>query len=67
MVNFLVFFEQQFYFRETIASVAVLGFVDIVAGVSDGVDNGPDTVAVVVGCDFLSTEKVRGFSRVSTS
>ena len=37
MVNFVVFFEQQFYFLETVASAAVHDFVDIVAGVDDGV------------------------------
>ena len=58
MLNFVVFFEQQFQFLETAASVAVLGFADIVAGAGEDVDNGPDVVAVVVGCDFLSTEKV---------
>ena len=45
----------------------MLGFAVIVAGVGDSVDNGPDAVAVVVGCDFLSTERVWGFSRMSTS
>ena len=53
-------FKEQFYFLETVASVAVLGFADIVANVVDGVDNGPDALAVV-GCDFLSTERVWGF------
>ena len=38
MVNFIS--EQQFYFLETAASVAVLGFMDIFASVGDGVDNG---------------------------
>ena len=65
MVNFM-FFEQQFYFSENV-SVAVFGFVDIVAGVGGCVDNGPDAIAVVVGCDFLSTERVCGFGRVPTS
>ena len=36
MVNF-VFFEQQYYFLETAARVAVLGFADIIAGVGNGV------------------------------
>ena len=58
MVNFVVFFEQQFYFLETVASAAVHDFVDIVAGVDDGVDDGLDAVAVVVGCDFLPNERV---------
>ena len=57
MVNFIVFFEQQFYFFETVASVAVLGFVDV-AGVDDGVDDGLDAAAVAVGCDFLPSERV---------
>ena len=30
--------------------------VDIVAGVGDSVDNGPDAVSVVFGSDFISTE-----------
>ena len=55
MVNFVVFFVQQFYFLETVASVAVIGFADIVAGVDGGVDNNSDPVAVVVDCDFLLT------------
>ena len=67
MVNFVVFFEEQFYFLESISSVAVLDFADIVAGVGDGVDNGPDAVAVVVVCDFLPTERVWGFDMMSTS
>ena len=49
MVNFAAFFEQQFYPTETVKSVSVLGFADVVAGVGDGVDNGPDAVAVVAG------------------
>ena len=60
-------FEQQFYFLGTVASDAVLSFVDIVAGVGDGVDNGPDAVIVVTGCDFRSTEKVWGFGQIGTS
>ena len=48
MINFVVFFEQKFNFLETVGSVAVLGFAVIVAGVGNGVDNGPDAVAVVV-------------------
>ena len=66
MLNFVVFFEQQYYFPETVASVAVLGFANIVAGVCDGNDNGPGAVAVVFGCDFLSTERFWGFGRMST-
>ena len=65
--EFCCFLEQQYYFLETAASFAALGFEDIVAGVGDGVNNGPDAVSVVVGCDFLSTEKVWGFCRISTS
>ena len=65
MVNFVMFFEQQFYFSENV-SVAVFVFVDIVAGVGGCVDNGPDAIAVV-GCDFISTERVCGFGRVQTS
>ena len=60
MADFVVFFEQQFYFLETAANTAVLGFADIVAGVGDDVANGPDIVGVAVGCDFLSTERVLG-------
>ena len=67
MMNFVVFFEQQYYFLEIVASVAVLFFPDIVAGVGDGVDNGPDAVIVVFGCDFLTIEGVRAFGRISTS
>ena len=67
MVNFAVFFEQQFYFLKTIATVAVLDFADIVAGVGVGDDSSPDPVAVVVGYDFLSTERVWGFGRIRTS
>ena len=66
MVNFVVFFKQQCCFLETVASVDVLGFVYIVAGVGDGGDNGPDAVAVVVGFDFLSTERVWGFGQIFT-
>ena len=44
----------------------MFGFADIVAGIDDGVDNGPDAILVVVGCDFLSTERVWGFGRIST-
>ena len=58
--------EQQFYFLETAASVAMLGFMDIVASVGDGVDNGPVAVAVDVGCGFLSTKKFWGFGWIST-
>ena len=58
MANFVLFFEQQYYFLETVASVALLCFADIAAGVGDGVDNGPNIVAVVFGCDFLSNERV---------
>ena len=67
MMNFVVFFEQQYYFLETVASVAMLGFPDIVAGVGDGVDNGPDAVVVVFGCDFLTIERVWAFGRINTS
>ena len=35
--------------------------MDIVAGVSDGVDNGPDAAAVIIGCDSLSTERAQDF------
>lgn len=52
MVNFVVFFQQQFYFFETVASVTVLFFVDVVAGISNCVDNGLEVIAVVVGCRF---------------
>ena len=58
MVNFVVFFEQQFYVLETIASVDVLGFGNTVAGLGDDVDNGLDVVGVAVGCDFRSIERV---------
>ena len=58
MMNFNVFFEQKFYFLDTTASVAVFGFMDMVIRVGDGIDNGPDAVAVVVDHDFLSTERV---------
>ena len=54
MVNFVVFFEQQFYFLDTVASVLILDFADVNSGVGNGVDNGPDAVAAVVACDFLS-------------
>ena len=57
MVNFVVFFEKQFYFLEVVASVAVLSFVDV-ASVDDGVDDGLDAVAVAVGCDSLPSERV---------
>ena len=67
MVNFAAFFEEQFYFLETVATVIVLGFADIVACVGDGVDNGPDAFAVFVGCDCLSTGRVWGFGRTRTS
>lgn len=67
MVNFNVFFEQKFYFLDTTASVAVVGFVDIVVSVGDGIDNGPDAVAVVADHDFLSTEKVWRNGWTSTS
>ena len=67
MENFVVFFEQQYYFLETVTIVSVLGFADIVAGVGDGVDNASDAVAVVVGSNFLSTERVWGFGRIRTS
>ena len=67
MVNFAAFFEQQFYPTETVKSVSVLGFADAVAGVGDGVDNGPDAVAVVAGWDCLSTERIWGFGRIRTS
>ena len=40
MMNFVAFFKQQYYFVETFASVAELGFADFVAGVGNGVDNG---------------------------
>ena len=33
--------------------------MDIVAGVSDGVDNGPDAAAVIIGCDSLSLKGLR--------
>ena len=52
MVNFVVFFQQQFYFFETVTSVAVLFFADVVAGVSNCVDNGLEVIAVVAGCCF---------------
>ena len=39
----------------------------IVACVGDGVDNGPDAVTIVVGFDFLSTERFRGFGWIRTS
>ena len=58
MVNFNVFFEQKFYFLDTTASVTVVGSVDIAVRVGDGIDNGPDDVAVVVDHDLLSTERV---------
>ena len=67
MMNFVVFFEQQYYFLEIVASVAVLFFEDIVAGVGDGVDNGPDAVVVAFGCDFLTIERVWAFDWISTS
>ena len=67
MMNFVVLFEQQYYFLEIAASVTVLFFVDVVAGVGDGVDNGPDAVVVVFGCDFLMIEGVRAFGWISTS
>ena len=67
MMNFVVFFEQQYYFLEIVASVTVLFFVDIVAGVGDGVDNGPDAVVVVFGYGFLTIEGVRAFGQISTS
>ena len=54
MGNFALFFEQQFFFLDTVVSVVVLGFANIV-------------VAVVVGCNFLSTERVWGFFWVSIS
>ena len=34
----------------------MFGFADVVAGVDDGVDNGPDAVALVGGFDFLLSE-----------
>ena len=67
MMIFVVFFKQQYYFFETVASVAVLGFADIVAGVGDGVDSGPDAVVVAFGCDFLTIERVWAFDWISTS
>ena len=45
---------------------AVFGFADVVAGVGDGVDNGPDAVAVVVGFDFLLIERFWGFGGIRT-
>ena len=50
MVNFVVIFEQRFYFLETVASVTVLGFADIVAGIGDGAGNGriPHFILVMV-------------------
>ena len=56
IVNSLVFFEQQYYFLETVESIAVLSFADFVAGVGDDDDDGADAVSFVVGCEFLSTE-----------
>ena len=38
----------------------MVGFVDIVASVDDGVDNGPHAVGVAASCDFLSTERDLG-------
>ena len=35
----------------------MFGFADVVAGGDDGVDNGPDAVAVIVGFDFLLSER----------
>ena len=34
----------------------MFGFADVVAGVDDGVDNGPDAVTLVGGFDFLLSE-----------
>ena len=54
MVNFGGFFEQQFFSR-LLQVLLVFGFADV-AGVDDGVDNGPDAVALVGGFDFLLSE-----------
>ena len=64
-VSFVVFLEQQFLFLETVASVSGLGFADITAGVDNSVDNSLDAVEIV-GCDFLSTKRVREFGRIRT-
>ena len=45
----------------------MLGFLNIAAGVGDGVDNDPDAVAVAVSCDCLSTESVWVFGWVRSS
>ena len=45
----------------------MLDFVDVVAGVGDGDDNGPNAFAFVAGCGFLSAERVWRFGRISTS
>ena len=57
----LYFLSSKIYFLETVGSVAVLGFADIVAGVGDGFHNGPDAVAAVVGCEFLLNKRFWAF------